>query len=119
MGFWYESAPHSPAQNQNIIVDLPKPGERVSSPLKITGQAKGNWFFEASFPIELLDNAGNIIARTHADAKSDWMTTSFVPFEASLRFQKPPTASGLLILKKDNPSGLPQNDEQISIPVVF
>jgi len=43
-----------------------------------------------------------------------------VPFTATLTFTKPPYEnSGTLILKKDNPSGLPQNDAALEIPIVF
>jgi hypothetical protein len=47
------------------------------------------------------------------------MTSDFVPFKAELKFSKPTTQTGTLILRKDNPSGLPQNDESVSIPVQF
>jgi len=54
-----------------------------------------------------------------AQAQGDWMTTEFVPFEAVLEFAVPQTEFGTLILEKDNPSGLPQNADSISIPVRF
>jgi hypothetical protein len=43
-----------------------------------------------------------------------------VPFSAALGFIKPSGLnSGFLVFKKDNPSGLPQNDESYKIPVNF
>ncbi len=102
-----------------ITVSSPVPNQLISSPLKITGQDRGNWFFEASAPVELIDANGNKIAQGNITTKGDWMTTEFVPFTATLTFTKPTTTSGKLIFRKDNPSGLPENDDQIEIPITF
>lgn len=103
-----------------IVLKTPYPGQTVSSPLEIKGEARGTWFFEASFPVFLTDWDGLIIAQGIATAKSEWMTEDFVPFEAKLEFIKPNVKNnGSLILKKDNPSGLPQNDNALEIPVFF
>lgn len=106
-----------------IVVDYPKPNDIVESPLVVTGQARGNWFFEASFPVSLTASYGSsvvFVGQTIAQAKGDWMTTGFMPFEATLNFDplewvEPIHAT--LVLKKDNPSGLPQNDDYVSIPI--
>ncbi len=85
----------------------------------VSGKAR-TWYFEASFPIELKDSAGNTIAQVPAQAQGDWMTSDFVPFSATLTFPAQPSgSSGTLILHKDNPSGLPENDDQKSIPITF
>ena len=102
-----------------IMVDSPRPGETVKSPLTITGQARGTWFFEASFPVRLLDEKGQVLGQGIAQAQSDWMTEEFVPFMAVLEFSTPTTMRGNLILKKDNPSGLPEHDDELRIPVRF
>ncbi|MBN1779420.1 MAG: GerMN domain-containing protein [Candidatus Buchananbacteria bacterium] len=102
-----------------IKVDSLSAGQTISSPLVITGQARGSWFFEADFPVELVDQAGNVVATGIAQAQSDWMTQDFVPFQVELIFKNAPTGVGKLILKKDNPSGLPENDNQLEIPVTF
>ena len=107
----------------NIIrLYSPQPGQNIMSPLSIRGEARGNWFFEASFPAVLVNWDGLIIAQGIATAQSDWMTTEFVPFEATLVFtvdKKAFSNRGALILKKDNPSGLPQYDDALEIPVRF
>ena len=105
--------------NPLISVESPKAGETVSSPLVITGQARGYWYFEASFPVELLDANGQRIANNIATAQDEWMTEEFVPFKAELTFDKPTTATGSLVLHKDNPSGMPENEDSITIPVKF
>lgn len=115
-------------QNQNvqnatkddlIWVALPLPNQVVTSPLTVTGRARGNWFFEASFPVTLKDANGNILAQAPAQAQGDWMTTEYVNFSVVLTFVAPATPTGTLILEKDNPSGLPQNANELQIPVTF
>ena len=111
------------AQKAGLIrLTAPLPNATVSSPLTITGEARGYWYFEASFPVVLVDWDGRIIAQGIATAKSEWMTTDFVPFEATLTFtvdKNTYSNRGTLILKKDNPSGLSIYDDALEIPVVF
>jgi hypothetical protein len=103
-----------------ITVTTPQPDQKVSSPLDIAGQARGYWFFEASFPIVLLDCNGQSLASGIATARGEWMTEEFVPFTASLTFTPPAGLKyGVLVFKKDNPSGLPENDAEIRVPVRF
>lgn len=109
-----------------ILVTEPVSGQKVSSPLEITGKARGYWFFEASFPVRILDANGVELGVVPAQAQPDpatgeinWMTEDFVPFKAVLEFRNSSTETGTLVLEKDNPSGLPENDDQISIPVRF
>jgi hypothetical protein len=105
-----------------VRLDYPRPNDNISSPLTITGVARGNWFFEASFPVILTDWDGRIIAEGYAAAKEDWMTTEFVPFTAELEFTLPEDSysnRGILILRKDNPSGLPEHDNALEIPVML
>jgi len=97
----------------------PRPNQLVTSPLQISGVARGSWFFEASFPVELIADDGKIIEKGVATTKGNWMTSKFVAFSASLKFSKPASQKGTLILKKANPSGLPENADQISIPINF
>ena len=50
------------------------------------------------------------------------MTTEFVPFEATIEGSILSQSGKLpvtLVLQRDNPSGLPQNDEQIIIPLTL
>jgi len=108
------------ASSDDIVLENVNAGDRVTSPLTLTGIARGYWFFEASFPVVLTDWDGLIIAEGYATAGSEWMTTDFVPFEATLSFTKPSYGErGTLILKRDNPSGLPENDAALEIPIRF
>ncbi len=117
---------HINEKAQFITLASPLPNSIVESPLVITGQARGTWYFEASFPIILTNWDGLIIAEGIATAESDWMTENFVPFTASLDFENPYhlgdpdfMKKGSLILKRDNPSGLPEHDNALEIPVRF
>jgi hypothetical protein len=47
------------------------------------------------------------------------MTENFVEFLAIIEFDTPTTATGTLILEKDNPSDLPEYDNQLIVPVKF
>jgi len=106
-------------QDNMIRVEEPKPYDVVNSPLKIKGQARGNWYFEASFPIRIIDANGKELGIVPAQAQGEWMTTEFVPFETELVFSTPTTDTGTLILEKDNPSGLPEHADERRIPVRF
>ena len=103
-----------------IIVDAPLPGAQISSPLILKGKARGIWFFEGDFPVLLLDAHGNRIAEGYASAKGEWMTKNFVNFEGLLHFRDAFSGTkGSLVLKKDNPAGLPQFDDALEIPISF
>ena len=102
-----------------ITVSQPVINQTVTSPLTITGEARGKWYFEASFPVILLDANNQELAKGVAEAQGGWMTENFVPFSVNLTFSPPATPTGQLILKKDNPSGLPANDAQLMVPVNF
>lgn len=105
-----------------LKVETPVPQATVSSPITIRGMARGQWFFEASFPISIVDWDGKIIGEGHAEAQSDWMTSEYVPFIAHITYALSPDTPyrrGAIILKKDNPSGLPENDDALEIPINF
>ncbi|MDB4977866.1 MAG: hypothetical protein JWM56_52 [Candidatus Peribacteria bacterium] len=101
-----------------LRMEEPLPGSIVQSPLVVRGEAQGSWYFEASFPIRLLDSHGVELASVPAKAQGDWMTADYVPFLASISFAAT-TDTGSLVLDKDNPSGLPQNAGTLVIPVRF
>lgn len=102
-----------------IRLEEPVSGDLISSPVFVRGEAVGYWFFEASFPIKIYDGDGNEIGVGIAQAKKDWMTEDFVPFEASIIFDKPSTKAGKLVLFRDNPSDLRENDASLEVDVTF
>jgi hypothetical protein len=102
-----------------IRVNNLEPGTVVSSPLTVRGEARGTWYFEASFPVEIQDAEGNTLAQVPAQAQGEWMTEEFVPFEVTLDFIAPSSGPGQIVLHKDNPSGLPENEHDLVIPIMF
>lgn len=112
-----EPQPPQPQPDDLIRVSNPAVGQLVTSPLTVTGEARGNWYFEASFPLRLEDENGTVLATGYAQAQGEWMTTDFVPFSGTLNFPAPATPTGVLILEKDNPSGLPEHADERRIPV--
>jgi len=112
--FAYENA-----SGDNITVELPFPGAVVGKKFSVIGEARGTWYFEASFPVVLLDRYGKILTQTPAQAQGEWMTNDFVPFKADLSSPGSYEGPATLVLKKDNPSGLPQNDASISFPITI
>jgi len=108
-----------PGEKEGILISLPKKNEKIKSPLKIEGQARGFWFFEAQFTAELYDIHNNFLGMTILTAKDDWMTENFVPFEGELTFIPPSTSLGTLKFLSANPSGLPENQKVFEVPVQF
>ncbi|MEK7183010.1 MAG: Gmad2 immunoglobulin-like domain-containing protein [Patescibacteria group bacterium] len=102
-----------------IHVNFPTDDAVITNPVTVTGEARGYWFFEASFPVKIYDANNNLLGTGIAQAQSDWMTEDFVPFTAIVNFTPSSTATGTIVLEKDNPSGLPENDNSLTVPVKF
>lgn len=102
-----------------IRATTPTPGAVTGKPVIVRGEARGNWYFEASFPIEIRDTAGTVIARGHAEAQSDWMTAEFVPFTATITVPDTFIGEAVLVLSNDNPSGLAENARSVSFPITI
>src|SRR3989338_1605506 len=107
----------SPFTSANVTVSSPVPSSTIPSSFTVIGRARGSWYFEASFPVEVRDANGNVVGRGLATSEGDWMTTEFVPFSAPVVIKN---YSGLatLVLMKDNPSGLPEHDDSASFLIV-
>jgi len=117
---------HIDSKAHLISLTTPVPLAVIESPLILTGQARGYWYFEADFPVVLVNWDGLIIAEGIATAQDEWMTEEFVPFTATLDFTNPYNAgdpdfmkNGAIILQRDNPSGLPENDDALEVPIRF
>ena len=110
----------TPCPKEDLIqVEIPKANEIISRPLIVKGKARGFWFFEATFPVKLIGENGEVITRHYAQTKDEWMTEDFVSFEAELDFEIATTQKGTLILEKSNPSDLPENYDELRIPVIL
>jgi hypothetical protein len=115
-----EVRPAGNCRQEFIVVESPKPGAIITSPLRIKGHARGTWFFEGDFPLILKDSKERVIARGYVTAKGEWMTQHFVPFEGTIKFKRPAAGGrGILVFKKDNPTGRPELDDAMELPVSF
>lgn len=109
----------TPGLDNLIWLDEPLANQAVKSPLLIRGEARGMWYFEASFPVRIYDANGKELGVVPAEAQDEWMTQDFVPFKAVLNFSKPSTDTGTLVLQKDNPSGLSEHDAELRVAIRF
>lgn len=114
-----EESAHIKSKEDLIVLNKPKPNSRISSPIKLEGKARGGWYFEASFPIKIVDEQENLLGENSAQAQGEWMTEKFVPFQSEISFDKPNTKEGKIILEKANPSGLEKNADELRIPIKF
>lgn len=107
------------ASADNIIAQTPRPGDVTGKTFVVKGQARGNWFFEASFPVRVLDKDGALIATAVAQAQGEWMTENFVPFQATVSAPANYIGDATLVFERDNPSGLPENDASMLFPITI
>ncbi|MBI5134195.1 MAG: hypothetical protein HZA81_02300 [Candidatus Taylorbacteria bacterium] len=116
---YVEDVSVDPVETAMIEITSPKEGDLVASPVFVAGRARGPWYFEASFPVQVIGADGKVLGEAPAQAQGEWMTEEFVPFSASVAFDPGANSSGVIRFKKDNPSGLPENDAMVEIPVSF
>lgn len=107
------------ATAQGIRVTSPVTDATVSSPLSISGEAVGSWYFEGEFTVSMIDGNGAEASSAIVKAQGDWMTQSYVPFTATMDFKKQLTPFGYLVFKKNNPSGQPSNDQEYKLRIYF
>ncbi|MBU3668708.1 MAG: hypothetical protein FGM57_01930 [Candidatus Taylorbacteria bacterium] len=101
-----------------IFVTSPKKNDIVANTFTVQGMARGFWFFEASFPVSVIDATGAVVGQGVAKAEGDWMTENFVPFTVEISLSQTPASSvGMLRLSKDDPSG--ENADSLDMPIRF
>ncbi|MDB5187767.1 MAG: hypothetical protein JWO50_287 [Candidatus Kaiserbacteria bacterium] len=108
----------TPALSSKVHVVLPQPNQSVDPIFSVSGEAPGPWFFEGSFPVQIRDKSNNILQQATAKALGTWTTEGQVKFAVSItvtQFHGPAT----VILLRDNPSGMPENDDSVSIPITI
>lgn len=105
--------------SSRVRVTFPKKGATVDRTFTVTGEAPGSWYSEASFPVMVQDKDGNKIGQIAALAQGEWMTNAQVPFVANLIISGTYSGPATLVLLKDNPSGMPENDDSVSFPITI
>ncbi len=101
-----------------ITVSNPTPDSVTGKEFTVMGAARGTWYFEASFPIEVRDTEGNLIARGIGQpvGGADWMTEEFVPFSSEITVPETFIGEAVLVLMNVYPSGLPEYARSMSFP---
>lgn len=112
-------ASSSSSRSDVVTITTPVANSEVRSPLNVRGEARGTWFFEGSIPLQIVDASDNVIVEAAAQADGEWMTEDFVSFETTLSFNAENRTEGALVIQKSNPSGLPENDASVRIPITL
>ena len=60
---------------------------------------------------------GNVVGRATATAQGEWMTEKQVTFTAMMQIDATFHGEAILILMKDNPSGMPEHDDAIELSI--
>lgn len=103
----------------SIYITTPELPLTLTNPTIVIGKVDRNWVFEGSFPVDLFDDQNQILFQGTASVPN-WTegTGELVDFTLNLNFTTS-ASSGYLIFRKDNPSGLPENDQSLTLPVSF
>ena len=104
--------------SESVQVQTPGAGATVENTFTIAGSAPNSWYSEAVFPIQVRDVSDNVIGRGQGHAQSDWTIPGAVVFTSSITLDGIYKGAATLILMRDNPSGLPQNDDSVTIPII-
>ncbi len=102
-----------------VVVTSPKANSSVGKIFVVSGSAPGPWYFEASFPIKIVDKDNNFIGQGIAQAQGEWMTTDLVTFTATVTLVGSYSGPATVVLMRDNPSGMPENDDSVSVPITI
>lgn len=98
---------------------------KISSPLTLTGKIPTNWVFEAVFWVWLYTSSWEVIKQHYGTAniwdENQEVILPEVDFIVDFEFDASQYEwiSWYIELRNDNPSGLPENDDNIRIPVIF
>jgi len=114
------TSPTQPAPlDQSVVVTSPLQNATVSHTFTVAGQAPNVWFNEAVFPIQVRDANDDVIGAAQGQAQGDWTVQGPVTFTSEVTVDASYEGPATLILLKDNPSGLPQNDDSVTIPITI
>lgn len=110
---------HGKRYGAETILIRPGETELIGNTVEVVGEMPGNWYFEAVAQVEIWDSAGRLLGHGLALAETDWMVTSSVAFKTKIEVATTTAATGTIIFKNDNPTGLPEYDKSESYPIVF
>jgi hypothetical protein len=102
-----------------VNIKQPEINQQISSSISIKAEAPGSWFNEGQLPMELKTVDGKVIKQTSATTTQNWMTEQLVEFNHELVFKTQESNYGYLVIKKSNPSGIPNNQQSFYWPLNF
>jgi hypothetical protein len=101
-------------QSTNIMIDYPKPGMTVTSPVTVRGQARVS---KNTVYIRIKDQDGKVIASQNAVGKSaDY--GQFGGFETKVNYSAAPQTKGLIEIYQVLPGDSSQQD-LVAVPIYF
>lgn len=107
---WYDPQVGQWCYNDSVCVDTVLEGE---TSVQIRGKVRGVWSFEASFPITINLVSGAAV-ESYGTLEGNWMTEDYVPFHANIIIPAGEEVASIT-LKKDNPSGMVEFDDQVTV----
>lgn len=118
------SSDKSSSQGQKgIIVDSPKSGKEIFSPLEISGFVTGddNWIgFEGQTgAVQLLDENNVKLGSAVLSATTDWTKGFPIYFKTNLEFSSGKKQNGKLVFNNENPSGMEEKNKEFVLPVLI
>ena len=95
--------------------------ETLSLPITITGRTdSGNWFFEGSFPVQVLKPNGEKILDTYATAVGEWMVDTPVDFTVAISDTKYSGPAVIVFTQNDPSDGESGNlIKEFRIPIII
>lgn len=96
----------------------PKPNSNIGCDFIIAGKMPSEWFFENSFPYSILID-GKEVMKGSIESNEDYTTKKNLSFSKSISCKQGCTGGGEIVLRKANPSGLVENNDEYRIPVNF
>ena len=111
-----DAAPAPETVTDLATVTTPASGARVTSPLRVSGVAPADRFFENQFPVRLVGADGEDIAFAPATPRTSWTDPGPKEFDAEITFDV--TGPATLVLEEDMP-GEDVEPRRVSIPVIL
>lgn len=95
-------------------------GDSIESGVLLEGEAPGMWMFEGQLEVRVETAGGAVLGTETLSAEGDWMTEDLVPFSGEVEFDVPAgVGEGYVVFVKSNPSGLPENADEVRFRVLF
>lgn len=102
-------------ESDEATVASPRPDSRFRPGSTIRGQAPLDWFFEGHIGVSIYDSNNIRIGHTAIPLRDPESGS----FNGTVRFANPETSAGSLHLERANPTGDPNVDAAVIVPVIF